>query len=265
MSSRLDVALVERGLARSRGQAAAFIDSGVVTVGGRLVEKASLRVEPDAEILVSTPDHYVSRGAHKLLAALDAFAVDPAGALALDAGASTGGFTQVLLERDAREVIAVDVGHGQLAPSIAIDGRVRSFEGVNIRDLGRAALARLTGTAELPRLLVADLSFIPLSLALPSLAAVAAAGADLIVLIKPQFEVGRLGVKEGVVRDPGLRLDAISRVLWSAWDVGLGPVGIIASPLAGGAGNKEFLVHLRADAGDPSAIMRDVVTAPFVS
>ena len=265
MTSRLDAALVERGLARSRGQAAAFIDSGVVTVGGRRVTKASSQVSPDDELQVTTPDHYVSRGAHKLIAALDAFGVDPADRLALDAGASTGGFTQVLLERGARQVLAVDVGHGQLAASLAVDARVRSFEGINVRDLDRGALAAMTEAATLPDLIVADLSFIPLRLVLPALVAVSAPATDLIVLIKPQFEVGRLGVKEGVVRDLGLRIDAISRVLWAAWDLGLGTAAVIPSPIVGGAGNREFLAHLRADADSPSDLLREAITPLFVT
>ncbi|THG32258.1 TlyA family RNA methyltransferase [Naasia lichenicola] len=263
MSSRIDAALVERGLARSRGQAAGLIDSGVVSVGGRSITKASHRVDEADEILVSAPDHYVSRGAHKLLAALDAFGVDPAGRLALDAGASTGGFSQVLLERGAREVLAVDVGHGQLAPAVALDLRVRSFEGVNVRELDRAALAALTRSDEQPTLIVADLSFIPLGLVLPALVSAGSADADFLLLIKPQFEVGRQGVKEGIVRDLGLRIDAISRVLWSAWDLGLGPMGIIPSPLSGGSGNREFLVHLRAGGPNPSELLGSV-TLGFV-
>ncbi|MFD1713071.1 TlyA family RNA methyltransferase [Amnibacterium flavum] len=244
--TRLDAALVARGIARSRTVAARLIDDGMVTVDGRPAVKASLKVSDATEIAVREHDAWVSRGAIKLIAALDQFGIDPTGRLALDAGASTGGFTQVLLSRDVRRVIAVDVGHGQLAPEIAIDGRVQSHEGVNVRDLDPARLASLTGSDEEPALIVADLSFISLGHVLPALASIADPVADVILLIKPQFEVGRTGIREGIVRDPGLRADAIAQVLWAAWDVGLGTTGLIPSPIAGTAGNHEYLVHLRA-------------------
>src|SRR3954470_13188579 len=166
---RLDVALAERGLVRSRSHAATVIAEGLVTVDGRPALRASLKVAEGQDIRVAGADHYVSRGAHKLIAALDAFAVDPSGRVALDAGASTGGFTQVLLERGAARVIAVDVGHGQLAREVADDPRVESHEGVNVRDLDRAALAGLTDSQEQPSLVVADLSFISLTHVLPAL------------------------------------------------------------------------------------------------
>ncbi len=247
--SRLDAALVALGLARSRGVAAQLIESGSVRVEGAEIRKASHRVTAGAVIEVSGTDHYVSRGAHKLIAALDGFRIDVTDRLALDAGASTGGFTQVLLERGARRVIAVDVGHGQLALPLAVDARVESHEGVNVRDLDGQAFAALTGSAEKPRILVADLSFISLKHVLTPLASVAADDADLVILVKPQFEVGRTGIREGIVRDVGLRADAIAAVLWEAWDAGLGTAGLISSPILGGAGNHEYLLHLSSSRG----------------
>jgi 23S rRNA (cytidine1920-2'-O)/16S rRNA (cytidine1409-2'-O)-methyltransferase len=254
--SRLDAALVARGLARSRNVAARLIADGLVTIDDRPTVKAGVRVTDDTRIEVGATDHYVSRAAHKLLGALDAFEVRVSGRLALDAGASTGGFTQVLLERGAAEVLAVDVGHGQLVAEIADDPRVRSFEGVNVRTLDAAALAALTGSPRRPQLVVADLSFISLTQVLPALRDAAEPDADFVVLIKPQFEVGRQGVREGIVRDPGLRADAVSRVLWAAWDVGLGTAGLAPSPLAGTGGNQEYLAWLSASAGtSPSPLV----------
>jgi 23S rRNA (cytidine1920-2'-O)/16S rRNA (cytidine1409-2'-O)-methyltransferase len=253
--ARLDAALVERGLARSRTHAARLIAERLVTVDGALAGKPALRVARDARLEVAPTDSYVSRAAHKLVAALDGFALPVADRLALDAGASTGGFTQVLLERGAGRVIAVDVGHGQLVPALARDPRVSAHEGVNVRDLDPARLTELTASDRKPDLVVADLSFISLTHVLPALRAVAAEDADFVVLIKPQFEVGRGGVKEGIVRDPGLRADAIRDVLWAAWDVGLGTAGLLASPIAGTSGNREYLAHLTSPAGDPSAVL----------
>jgi 23S rRNA (cytidine1920-2'-O)/16S rRNA (cytidine1409-2'-O)-methyltransferase len=245
VDSRLDAALVERGLARSRTVAARLIAAGLVTVDGRPAVKAAARIAPDATVAVAETDSYVSRAAHKLVAALDEFEIPATGRLALDAGASTGGFTQVLLERGAARVIALDVGHGQLAPELASNPAVDSHEGINVRELDPARLAALTGSGERPDLLVADLSFISLTHVLPQLASVAAPAAELVVLIKPQFEVGRQGVREGIVRDAGLRAEAISTVLWAAWDAGLGAHGLIASPIAGTSGNREYLAWLR--------------------
>lgn len=244
MAERLDVALAARGLARSRTHAATLIADGLVTVDGRPAVRSSVKVGDDQEIVVAGADHYVSRGAHKLIAALDAFRVAAAGRLALDAGASTGGFSQVLLERGARRVVAVDVGHGQLARELAENPRLASYEGVNVRELTHESFARLVGGEERPELVVADLSFISLTQVLPALRDVAAASADFVLLVKPQFEVGRTGVREGIVHDAGLRADAVGGVLWSAWDLRLGTAGVIASPIAGSHGNREFLVHL---------------------
>ena len=256
---RLDVALAELGLARSRSHAATVIAEGLVTVDGRPAVRAALKVTDGQNIQVAGADHYVSRGAHKLIAALDAFAVDPACRVALDAGASTGGFSQVLLERGAARVIAVDVGHGQLSPALAAEERLASFEGVNVRSLTAEALAGLAGNDVRPEIVVADLSFISLTQVLPALVATAAPGADFVLLIKPQFEVGRQGIREGVVRDAGLRADAVSDVLWAAHDAGLGTAGLIASPIAGGHGNREFLAWFRAGAPDPSGLRDEVV------
>ncbi|HWH98566.1 MAG TPA: TlyA family RNA methyltransferase [Pseudolysinimonas sp.] len=259
VAARLDAELVRRGLARSRALAVAAIEEGRVLVDGRVVAKPATKVGSDAELAIEGENRYVSRAALKLIGALDAFDVDPTGRLALDVGASTGGFTQVLLERGARDVIALDVGHGQLAPSIRADPRVRVIEGVNARSLDAAGLAAASGTDERPDLVVADLSFISLTTVLPALVAtvgsaadaapVDAAAVDYILLVKPQFEVGRQGVREGIVRDRALRHDAVSAVVWAAWDAGLATAGIIPSPVLGGNGNQEYLLWARSAVG----------------
>ncbi|WP_167044975.1 TlyA family RNA methyltransferase [Salinibacterium sp. ZJ454] len=241
---RLDAALAARGLARSRTHAAKLIADGLVTVDGEPALKAAAKVDDEQNIEVAESDHYVSRAAHKLIAALDGFARPVAGRLALDVGASTGGFTQVLLERGARQVIALDVGHAQLVPELAADPRVSVVEGFNARFMTAEALAEASGISEKPDLVVGDLSFISLGLVLPALVDTCGVDADFVLLIKPQFEVGRTGIKEGIVRSVGLRQDAISGVLWSAWDLGLGTAGLLPSPIAGGAGNREYLVWL---------------------
>ncbi|MFT4051941.1 MAG: TlyA family RNA methyltransferase [Microbacterium sp.] len=245
MTGRLDALLAARGLARSRTQAAQLIAAGLVSVDGSPVLKPSARIDDDREIVVAASDHYVSRAAHKLIAALDAFGVDPVGASCLDLGASTGGFTQVLCERGAARVAAIDVGHGQLAPVIAADPRVICVEGFNARYMTPESLADAAGVLLAPDLVTADLSFISLTHVLPAAAAVSHAGTDLVLLVKPQFEVGRTGAREGLVTDAAARADAVAGVLWSAWDAGLGTRGVIASPIAGTHGNREFLVHLR--------------------
>ena len=357
MTSRLDAALSARGLARSRTHAATLIAEGLVTVDGRPVVKASAQVADDARIEIAATDHYVSRAAHKLIAGLDAFAVavagrvaldmgastggftqvlrergaDPvvavdvghgqlaasvtsppltavrptsncglisstrsasseatvraagstcesemndrspvissgraahkliagldafgiavAGRVALDMGASTGGFTQVLRERGADPVIAVDVGHGQLAASVAADPGVISIEGFNVRYMTPESLAGASGIPSPPQLLTGDLSFISLSHVLPAARAVAADDADLVLLVKPQFEVGRTAVKGGLVTDAAARADAVAGVLWSAWDAGLGTCGVISSPIVGTHGNAEYIAHLRLGTG----------------
>lgn len=225
------------------------IDEGRVAVDGRPALKASLKVSPDAALTVDGDNRYVSRSAGKLAAALDAFPVALEGVLALDVGASTGGFTQVLLERGARGVIALDVGHAQLAEVVRTDARVRIVEGVNARSLTSAQLVDESGTAEVPTLVVADVSFISLPLILPALVATVGLTADFVLLVKPQFEVGRTGIREGIVRDKNLRHDAVSGVLWAAWDLGLPTAGVISSPVVGGSGNQEYLIWLSVATG----------------
>lgn len=250
---RLDVALAERGLARSRTHAAKLIAAGLVTVDGAEAVRASERIAAASTVTVAGADPYVSRAAHKLIAALDAFDVPVAGRTALDVGASTGGFSQVLLERDAALVVALDVGHGQLDPSLKSHPRLASHEGVNVRYLTAATLAGLVGEHVHPTLVVGDLSFISLTQVIPALVATAEPGADFVLLIKPQFEVGRTGIREGVVRTPALRADAITGVLWSAYDAGLKASCLVASPMLGSGGNHEYLVRLNADSGrDPA-------------
>lgn len=251
--TRLDAALAARGLARSRTHAATLIADGVVSVNGRPVVKASTPVDDAAEISIAGADHYVGRAAHKLIAGLDAFEILVDGRLALDMGASTGGFTQVLRERGARRVLAVDVGHGQLAASVAADPGVILVEGYNVRYMTRENLAAATGEQGVPDVIVGDLSFISLEHVLPSVAAVAGSDTDIVLLVKPQFEVGRTAVRGGLVTDPATRADAVARTVWSAWDAGLGMLGIIASPILGTHGNTEYLVHLAPGRGsDPS-------------
>jgi 23S rRNA (cytidine1920-2'-O)/16S rRNA (cytidine1409-2'-O)-methyltransferase len=248
-SGRLDAALAERGLARSRTHAAKLIADGLVTVDGVGVVKASATVADGQSIVVASTDHYVSRAAHKLIAALDAFGVAVQGRLVLDVGASTGGFTQVLLERGARRVIALDVGHGQLVDAIRADPRVSVVEGSNARALNPQTLAHQSGIAEIPTLVVGDLSFISLTIVLPALVETVGRTADFVLLIKPQFEVGRTGIREGIVRDARLREDAINGVLWVAWDLGLPTAGIHPSPIVGNSGNHEYLVWLSVEHG----------------
>lgn len=264
MTQRADAALAARGLARSRTHAQRLIAEGLVTVDGRPVVKASTPVLDGAHLAVAAVDHYVSRAAHKLIAALDAFGIDPAGRVALDMGASTGGFTQVLRERGSEPVIAVDVGHDQLAASVRDDPGVIVVEGFNVRALTRESLAAAAGTDAVPGLVTGDLSFISLTQVLPAAAQTADADADHVLLVKPQFEVGRTAVREGIVTDPGLRADAVAGVLWAGWDAGLGTCGVIASPIAGTKGNRELLVHLRGRAasarpgGNPTEWMSTV-------
>lgn len=249
MTARLDAALAARGLARSRTHAASLIAEGVVSVDGMPVVKASAKVDDDSQIEVAGADHYVSRAAHKLVAALDAFGIDVDGRVALDMGASTGGFTQVLRERGADLVIAVDVGHDQLSSSISADMGVVVVEGFNVRHMTPLALTEASGVENAPDLVTGDLSFISLGHVLPAVKATASPGADIVLLVKPQFEVGRTAVRGGLVTDAALRADAVSAVLWTAWDLGLGTLGVIASPIAGTHGNREYLVHFAAGRG----------------
>ena len=258
---RLDAALADRGLARSRTQAARLIADGVVTVDGVTALKASMRVLDGQELGLTASDHYVSRAAHKLIAALDAFGVDPRGRVAVDAGASTGGFSQVLLERGAAHVLAIDVGHGQLASEIQDNGALTAVEGFNIRDITREWVLSQLRSPEFPNLVVADLSFISLTLVLEALRDAVDPSADFVLLVKPQFEVGRTGIREGIVHDAGLRADAIGGVLWAGWDLGLGTAGVISSPIAGNAGNLEYLVWLSATVGGNPTEWSDRVNA----
>lgn len=248
---RLDAELVRRGLARSRQQAAELVAAGRVSVRGQVASKPATQVDPADPVVVAEADtgpEYVSRGAHKLVGALDAFGVDPAGRRCLDAGASTGGFTDVLLRRGAAHVVAVDVGYGQLAWSLRSDDRVTVLDRTNVRTLEPEAVAPAPG------LVVADLSFISLTLVLGSLAACCAPDADLLLMVKPQFEVGRerLGAG-GVVRDPALRAEAVVTVAEAARAAGLDVHGVAASPLPGPSGNVEYFLHLRPQVdGDAS-------------
>jgi 23S rRNA (cytidine1920-2'-O)/16S rRNA (cytidine1409-2'-O)-methyltransferase len=246
--ARLDAELVRRGLARSREEAAELIAAGRVSVAGQLAAKPATQVATDAPVLVSDDadggERYVSRGGHKLagaLAVFDGFSV--AGKRCLDAGASTGGFTDVLLRAGAAHVIAADVGYGQLAWSLQTDDRVTVLDRVNVRTLDPVAVAPP------PRVVVADLSFISLTLVLPALAACAAPDADFALMVKPQFEVGKGRVGAGgVVRDPADRAAAVRSVCAAAWSLGLGVKGVTASPLPGPSGNVEYFVWFRCGA-----------------
>ncbi|HLY14081.1 MAG TPA: TlyA family RNA methyltransferase [Candidatus Limnocylindrales bacterium] len=241
---RLDQLLVERGLVESRTRAQALVLAGRVRVGqgdaARLDRKPGDLLDASVPVEVVTSDPYVSRGAHKLIAALDAFELDPAGLTALDVGASTGGFTDVLLQRGARRVYALDVGRGQLAERLRTDPRVVSMERTNARTLTSGVLP------EPIELAVIDVAFISLALVLgPVLTAFGPGGGRIVPLVKPQFEAGRASVPGGVVRDPAVHLQVLERVVEQARFLGLGVAGAIASPLLGPQGNREFLLDLR--------------------
>jgi 23S rRNA (cytidine1920-2'-O)/16S rRNA (cytidine1409-2'-O)-methyltransferase len=240
--TRLDVVLVDRGLAPSRERARALILGGHVTIDGQVVSKAGAPVKPDARIELATPDHpYVGRGGVKLAGALDAFAIDPAGRRALDVGASTGGFTDVLLRRGAVSVIAIDVGRGQLDWRLRSDPRVLVHEGVN---------ARLLTPDDVPHrvsLVVIDVAFISLRHILPALPPFLDSGADVVALVKPQFEAGRDEVgKHGIVSDPAVHAAVIARVTEAAEACGLARVAMAPSAITGATGNQEFFLHLHA-------------------
>ncbi|MFF0458402.1 TlyA family RNA methyltransferase [Nocardia africana] len=246
--ARVDAELVRRGLARSREHAVELIGAGRVLINGAVASKPATAVEPNTPLLVrEEPDEvqWASRGAHKVLGALEAFeplGVSVAGKRCLDAGASTGGFTDVLLARGAREVVAVDVGYGQLVWRLRNDERVRVFDRTNVRALTPEAI---DGPVEL---VVADLSFISLALVLPALAACCTPGADLLPMVKPQFEVGKQRVGSGgVVRDPALRAEAVTEVAAAAAELGLRTRGVVASPLPGPSGNVEYFLWLRKE------------------
>ena len=247
MRTRLDAELVRRGLARSREHAVDLIESRSILVRGIPASKPATQVDAETSItLAGARSDYVSRGGHKLAGALDAFPeilVD--GKVALDAGASTGGFTDVLLKRGASKVIAVDVGYGQLAWELRQDPRVEIHDRTNVRNLSREIIQ------DSADIVVADLSFISLTLVIPALTAVSKPDADFLIMVKPQFEVGRekLGAG-GVVRDPQLRKNAVLEVAKSAHEMGLGTLGVVASPLPGPSGNVEYFLWLRRGAGE---------------
>jgi 23S rRNA (cytidine1920-2'-O)/16S rRNA (cytidine1409-2'-O)-methyltransferase len=239
---RADLALVEQGLAPSREKARALILAGEVLAGDRPIDKAGDLVDATAELrLRSAPMPYVSRGGIKLAHALDVFAVDPRGLVAADVGASTGGFTDCLLQRGAVRVHCIDVGHGQLDWKLATDARVRVHDRVNVRTMEPELLG------ERVDLVVIDVSFISLRLVLPALSALARPGAPVVALVKPQFEVGRAFVgKGGIVRDAGARARALDDVRAAAEALGFAALGDTTSPITGGKGNVELLLHLRA-------------------
>ena len=235
--------MASRGQARSRTHAAQLIAAGLVTVDGHPAMKPSASVGANQVIEVASSDHYVSRAAHKLNAALDAYELDVTGRVALDAGASTGGFTQVLLERGASHVLAIDVGHGQLASEIQELAAVTSIEGFNIRDITREFIVDSLLTPEFPTVVVADLSFISLRMVLPVLAEAVGLDADYVLLIKPQFEAGREHVgKGGVVRDPDVHARVCDEVATWLRSEGWTVVGVVESPITGPEGNIEFLI-----------------------
>ena len=237
---RADALMVARGLAGSRERAQAMIADGQVLVGGQPLAKPAKKLPPDVDLVTTVPDiPWVSRGALKLVGGLEAFpAIDPAGLHCVDIGASTGGFTEVLLARGAAHVVAVDVGHGQLHASLAGDVRVESREGVNARNLVPDDFAVP------PRMIVCDASFISLEKVLPAVMGIASPGAWLLALIKPQFEVGRAQIgKGGIVRDHRIVADAVARIEhWLVADMGWQLVGTAPSPIDGQDGNREFLL-----------------------
>lgn len=231
---------MDRGLAPSRERARALILAAQVEVDGRVVSKAGTQVPPDAEVALLAPDHpYVSRGGLKLAHALDTFGVAVAGREALDIGASTGGFTDVLLRRGAARVVALDVGHGQLDWRLRGDPRVTVVEGVN---------ARYLSPADLPGpfdIVCIDVSFISLRQILPVVPPLLRPGADVIALVKPQFEAGRAEVRNGVIRDEAVRTRVVDEIRAAAAAVGLTPAAVTPSPITGQKGNVEFLLYLR--------------------
>ena len=260
---RLDQLIVERGLADTRAKAQALVLAGRVRVGegdaARLDRKAGDLVDAATPLALTERDPYISRGGHKLAAALDAFGIDPAGRVCLDAGASTGGFTDVLLQRGASRVYAIDVGRGQLAESLRRDERVVSMERTNARTLGPGSLPEPVSLA------VIDVSFISLGLVLGPVAATLRPGTDapIVALVKPQFEAGKGRTDHGVVRDPAVHREVLERVVATAGALGLGARAVIASPILGPEGNREFLVHFQAGpaCAEIDELIREVTTA----
>jgi 23S rRNA (cytidine1920-2'-O)/16S rRNA (cytidine1409-2'-O)-methyltransferase len=241
---RLDALVVQRGLAESREKARALVLAGLVDVNGRTVHKAGTMVDVDVELHVSGPEHpWVGRGGIKLAHALDVFHIDPTGRLGLDIGASTGGFTDVLLQRGARHVIALDVGHSQLHWKVRSDPRVTVLEGVNARLLTRAKLPDIGPGVDIVTI---DVSFISLRYILPVVPDLLAFNADLVALIKPQFEAGRDDVESGgLVTDPLVHARVVDQVTSAAAALGLTRIGLTDSPITGTEGNREFLAHFR--------------------
>ena len=241
---RLDQLLVDRGLVESRNRAQALILAGKVRVGdgdaARRDHKPGDQLDPVATIRVEEPEPYVSRGGHKLAAALDAFGIDPSGLVGLDVGASTGGFTDVLLQRGAHRVYALDVGRGQLADSLRRDPRVVSLERTNARDLAPDTLPEPADLA------VVDVSFISLAKVLEPIVSALRPPAHIVALVKPQFEVGKGATDHGVVRDPAAHAAVLREVVAAATARGLGTRGVIPSPILGPEGNREFLVDFVA-------------------
>lgn len=243
-SMRLDAALVARGLVATRSKAGRLIKAGNVTVNGRTVTRPAAHVSSADRLTADAGDNYVSRGAWKLVGAFEAFATyglpEPRGMSCLDIGASTGGFTEVLLRRGAAHVIALDVGHGQLDPRIAADPRVTEMSGTNIRDVTPADLPYT------PQVIVSDVSFISLTYVIPPIARLAAPGAHIVLLVKPQFEVGRAHLgKHGIVTDTAAREHALNRVTDCAAAHGLTVIATTVSPIEGTHGNTEYLLYAR--------------------
>jgi len=238
---RLDQLLVDTGLAPSRERARALILAGKILVDGQPITKAGTAIAADAHVTLAAPDHpYVGRGGVKLAHALDTFGVQVDGREALDIGASTGGFTDVLLQRGATRVIALDVGHGQFDWALRHDPRVVLIEGFNARHL---TPADLPGPVDL---VVVDVSFISLRHILPAVPPVVRPGADVVALVKPQFEAGRAEVRKGIIRDPAVQIRVVEEIAAAAAGVGLTRVASTASPITGARGNQEFFLHLRA-------------------
>lgn len=236
---RADILLVRRGFFESRARAQAAIAAGLVSADGVAVRKASDTIPADAEIAAQAAHPYVSRGALKLVAALDAFGLEPQGRVCLDVGASTGGFSEVLLERGAKRVYAVDVGRGQLHEKLRLDPRVVSLESTDARDLTPELVP------EPPTLLVADVSFISLRLVLPAAVALLGPEAALAVLVKPQFEAGRGRVQKGIVRDEAVHAEVCRDISDLVAGLGFRVLGVVPSPIEGGDGNREFLLGAR--------------------
>jgi len=240
---RLDQLVLDRGLAPSRERAKAVVLAGLVRVDGEVVSKAGTLIDPSADVTLDAPDHpYVGRGGLKLAHALDEFRIAVAGREALDVGASTGGFTDVLLQRGATRVVALDVGHGQLDWRLRTDPRVVVIEHFNARHLTPADLPGLVD------LVVIDVSFISLRQIMPAVATVVRPDADIVALVKPQFEAGREEVNKGIIRDQAVHERVLAEVVAAGAEVGLTRVGSTPSPITGQKGNVEFLLHLRPGA-----------------